>query len=188
MKRKTIWAALALPGLLALSACAEDGTADDATTAEAENEVQSETIAALIADAGNLSNVESLLSDAGMAGVFDGNAAYTILAPTDEAFDALGEDFQGDEARPAMIAVLREHILPGHMALADIRSAIETEGGPVEMETMGDGTLTFSMEGDTISVASTDGGDPVPLTTQMQGANGVVLPVNAVLKEMQPAA
>ena len=182
MKRNTLWAALALPGMLALAACSEG--APEATTVNEEAEVGNQSIAAIIAADDDLSSIEALLSDAGLAGVFDGNAPYTVLAPTNAAFETLGTDFTGDEARAAQVAVLREHIMPGHMALADIQSAIETEGGPVEMETMGDGTLTFSMDGDQLMVASTDGGEPVRLVSQMQGVNGVVIPVDGVLKGM----
>ena len=79
---------------LALQACS--GGADDADRAE----VSSGTLASLVADADELSIVSETLGDAGLAQVFDGAAAYTLFAPQDAAFEALGEaTFAARQAR-----------------------------------------------------------------------------------------
>ena len=96
---------------LALQACS--GGADDADRAE----VSSGTLASLVADADELSIVSETLGDAGLAQVFDGAAAYTLFAPQDAAFKALGEAgeaLQTAEQRPAMFCQLR--LDPRHRA------------------------------------------------------------------------
>ena len=81
--RATTLAALAAT-TLALAACSgEDATGEAA-------EVSNETLAALVSDADGLSVVSETLGDAGLAQVFDGAAVYTLFAPQDAAFEALG--------------------------------------------------------------------------------------------------
>ncbi|WP_340587121.1 fasciclin domain-containing protein [Erythrobacter alti] len=174
--------ALASSALLTLAACGD-------TTGDAESGANGApgtlSLAALIAENDELSTVETLVEEAGLAQAFDGIAAYTVLAPSDDALAALGEDFSGDEARPALIAVLRGHILPGYLTSEDITTAIESNGGPVEMQTMGSGTLTFAMEDDVLKVSSDDGATSAAITEEMLGANGVILPIDAVLKQVE---
>src|SRR5687768_12804028 len=128
------WAPLAAAGAILLTAgCNGDAADGDAEAAE----VSSETLAELIADKDDLSVVSGTLSDAGLAQAFDGVAAYTILTPTDEAFDKLGDlgkTLRTPEQRPAMVAILRDHIVPGYLTPDDIGKAIELEeDGTVEM-------------------------------------------------------
>lgn len=172
---------------LSLSACTAEPAEEEEELSE---DVSSSTLSALIADADGLDGVSDLLRDVGMAEMFDGTAPYTVFAPTDVALEALGEDFSGEEARPALLAILREHIVPGYLTAEDIAAAIDANGGPVEMRTMGESTLTFSSDGDEIRVASTGDDNPagVTLDTSMQGINGVVFPVDTVLKDLSPEA
>ena len=81
--------AVALGGALLLAACSgQQGEGDAAGNAAAPS---SETLAAMVAQADDLSTVSATLEDAGLAQVFDGVAAYTLLAPKDSAFASLGE-------------------------------------------------------------------------------------------------
>ena len=170
---------LCAAALITLSGCGDTGN-----DAHAPGTPGTESIAALIAESDDLTTVETLMEEAGLAQTFDGMASYTVLAPTDAALATLGEEFAGEEARPALIAILREHVLPGYLTTQDIAEAIEANGGPVEMRTMGAGTLTFAMEGDIVTVSSADGASSAALSNEMLGANGVVLPVGTVLKDM----
>jgi uncharacterized surface protein with fasciclin (FAS1) repeats len=101
------------------------------------------------------------LGDAGLAAVFDSAAAYTIFTPRDAAFDALGEpgkELREPEQRPALIAILRDHIVPGYLTPEDISNAIDVaDDKKVRMRTMGGHTLTFTSEGDEITVTNEDG-------------------------------
>lgn len=174
--------AFASASLLGLSACNNTDTTE--ASGFTSGDPGTESIAALIAENDELSAVEALMEDAGLARAFDGMAAYTVFAPSDDALAALGENFAGDEARPALVAVFREHIVPGYLTGQDFIAAIESSGGPVEMQTMGEGTLTFSMEGETLTVSNGDSSASAVITNEMLGANGVVFPVDAVLKNV----
>ncbi|MDE1466987.1 fasciclin domain-containing protein [Aurantiacibacter sp. D1-12] len=178
-RNRSVLAALASISLLAMSACSEDFE-----TMEANKEPGSDSIAAMIAGNDDLSSVEAVLETAGLVGAFDAAPYYTVFAPTDNAMEALGDDFEGEEGRAALAAILREHVVPGYLTREDIANAIEANGGSVEMATMGNGTLTFSMDGDALRVAGTNGEDGAVIESEMLGTNGVVFPVDAVLKDV----
>ncbi len=181
MKNTLAFVALAA-GLMTLSACNSDAD----VAGEGEADVGTETLAALLEDADDLSVVSEILGNAGLQGVFDGNAPYTILAPTDAAFSALDIPLDGEEARAARVAIVREHIVPGFLSRADIEAAIGRSGGSVEMQTMGSNTLTFSSDGDQLVVASSDGTQGMVTGDVMSGANGSIIPIDTVLKSMEP--
>ena len=187
-------AALAAAGaVLLLAACGSDGDGDGDGSGTEASEVSGETLAELIADQDDLSVVSGTLSDAGLAQAFDGVAAYTILTPTDETFEKLGEQgrtLRAPEQRPAMVAILRDHIVPGYLTPDDIAKAIELEeDGAVEMRTMGNHTVTFTGEGDTITVTSEDGSSAkFAAGDTLRASNGVAIPVDGLLKQVATAA
>ena len=178
MTKRTLLTALAAGGMLALTACGSDSAED----ADGGGAISSGTLAALIEDQGELSTTADILGDTGLQNVFDGNAPYTIFAPTDDAFQALEIPLDGEEAQAARVAILREHIVPGFLTRDDIVGAIESGGGSVEMQTMGSNTLTFSEDGDTLLVTSSDGTEARVAGAGMSGANGSVFPIDGVLK------
>lgn len=181
MIHRPILTTLAASTLLALGACnSETGEVDSA----AESEVRIETLAALIADDDDLSTVSDMLGDSGLYGVFDANAPYTFLAPTDAAFAAFDAELEGEEASAARVAIIREHIVPGYLTRDDIVAAIGRSDGSVEMQTMGSSTLSFSGDGDELVITSSDGAQARVAGTVSSGANGSVIPIDSVLKTL----
>ena len=181
-------AAFAALALLAVPACSADETADQAA---AESEPTDDTLAAAISDADGLTVVASALGDSGLAQVFDGAGSYTIFAPNDAAFEALGETgaaLREPGQSAAMAAVLRDHIVPGYLTPADIESAIEAQGGAVKVETMGDHALTFSRADDGIRVTSEDGSAAMLTGNALKARNGVAIALDGVLKKVDAPA
>ena len=182
--RATTLAALAA-STLALAACSGEAAPGEAT------EVSDETLAALVADADGLSVVSDTLGDAGLAQVFDGAAAYTLFAPQDAAFEAMGEageELRTAQQRPAMVAILRDHIVPGYLSPEDIGNAIEqADDGSVEMRTMGGHVLTFTRDGETITVANEDGATARFAGDALRASNGVAVPLDGVLRKVSTA-
>ena len=171
----------AITGALLLSGCSDQGSAGrDAGSGEP----RAETLAALVSRADDLSVVSATLEDAGLAQVFDGTAAYTMLAPRDAAFESLGETgelLRSAEQRPAMVAVLRDHIVPGYLTPDDIAKAIELDSdGKVSMKTMAGHTLTFARTGDTISATGEDGASARFAGDALRASNGVAIPVDGI--------
>ncbi len=143
------------------------------------------TLAAVLGEEEELSTLQTAFGDAELSGVLDGPASYTLLAPRNSAFAALGDTgdrLLQDEQRPLLVGILRDHLLPGHLTPKAIAQAIAARGGPVTMTTLGGGTVRFSRRGDRIVAASSEGGPEAALVgTAVAANNGVLLPVDAVL-------
>lgn len=185
MKFKSIAAAAALAVLAPLAGC----SGGESTGEGGQEAPVSGTLAATISNESELSTVSDALSEAGLADVFDGPGSYTILAPNDDAFAGLGEDgktLTNEEHRAELVAVLRGHILPGHLTPDSIRKAIATKSGPVTVTTLDDEQVTFSADGDTITVAGADGAKATIDGEALIANNGVVLPVDGFVKRAAP--
>ncbi len=93
------------------------------------------------------------------------------------------------EQRPALIAILRDHIVPGYPTPDDIAKAIAADSDhSVAMRTMGDHTLTFTSDGGTIAVASEDGAKARFAGEALPASNGVAIPLDGVLKQVSAPA
>ena len=182
-RAKALMAGLAL-GALAIAGCTEiedeDGAGDTPVATES-----GATLASAIAGADDLSIVAGVLDDAGLAPVFDGPGSYTILAPRDSAFGALeqrADDLSDEGKRAAMVAILREHIVPGALSLEDIGAAIENSAtGEVSMRTVGDGEVTFTGSGDALQVRGPEGAEALLGTEAITVSNGSAIPIDRVL-------
>jgi uncharacterized surface protein with fasciclin (FAS1) repeats len=174
-------AALAALLLLALPACSNEGATEPSGMEET-----NDTLAAAIADADGMSTVAKALDDSGLSQVFDGAGSYTLFAPNDAAFDALGETgdaLRQPDQRAAMAAVLRDHIVAGYLTPDDIKTAIDAQGGrAVEVETMGDHKLMFSLAGEDIKVTGEDGTSALLTGASVRASNGVAIALDTVLK------
>jgi uncharacterized surface protein with fasciclin (FAS1) repeats len=184
--RRALAAAVAIA--LGLAACSGGDQAGDQA---AETEVSDENLARVIAGNSDLVSASQALGETGLTQVFEGAAAYTFLAPTDEAFDKLGAasaDLRSPEQRPAMAAILRDHIVPGYLTPDDIRNAIElADDQSVKMKTMGGHTMTFAADGDAITVTAEDGATARFTGDALRASNGVAIPVDGVLKTADEA-
>ena len=175
----------AAAGLLMLSGCAARDEGDKPVAATSEG--ASETVAAVMAESGDHRKLAAALTDTQLAPVLDGKGDYTLLAPSDAAFDALGDKgtkLGEQDQRPLMIAVLRGHILPGQVTPKSIEAAIARKRGPVEMRTMAGNTVTFAKAGDGFTVSN--GAQTATLAQASTAAsNGAVLSIDKVLMPAQ---
>ncbi len=171
---------------LALAACSGDAQ-DDGSGAPA---TSNQTLATVFANSDRFDTTADALSDTGLAGVFDGPGTYTVLAPDDEAFAALGapgEQLMVPEQRAVLVAMLRNHIIPGQLDAASVRDAIARKQGPVEMRTLGDGKVSFALDGEALVVTGHGNRATIDPDGQVIASNGTVLPIDAVLAR-PPAA
>lgn len=174
-------ASLAALALLALPACSKEEGNETLAAEPGE-----ETLAEAISDADGLNTVASALGDTGLAEVFEGTGSYTLFAPNDAAFEALGEvgaALREPGQRAALAAVLRDHIVPGYLTPDDIETALESQRGSVVVETMGDQALTFSRADGGIRVTGENGASAMLAGDAVRAGNGVAIPLDGVLKD-----
>lgn len=168
-----------------LPACSQQDAGDSPRAATSDASLG--TVAATIAGLADHRQLATALTDTQLAPVFDGKVDYTLLAPSDAAFDALGD--KGDalsrkDQRPLMIAVLRGHVLPGQVTPQAIEKAIDRKDGPVEMRTMAGGTVRFAKTDEGLTVSN--GSETATIASAAKTAsNGAVLPIDKVLLPAQ---
>lgn len=178
--------ALAPLCVIALAGCGDGaGKADGTRPATPSNR----TITATLQGDGDFGTLERVLENAALGEVLAGKGPYTVFAPSDAAFTASAGDL-GDEAMKAQgAAMLRAHIVPGALTRADILAAIARDGsGEVQMRTMANSLLTFSMEGETVIVTGDNGARARLTGDETLASNGVVQPVDALLVRAAAAA
>ena len=147
--------------------------------------VGNETLAAAMAGNEKVSGMSKAMQETGLAQVFDGSASYTVLAPSNDALAAMEQQqaLTDEEDRALLAAVLREHVLPGALTPDDIENAIEVQDGAVSMQTMGDGIMRFAKDGERLTVTDQDGRTAIVTGTPILASNGVVIPIDGVLKQ-----
>lgn len=183
----TISKPLALAGAMAVlalvPACSYDPQTDEAS-ADAGAETVTGTLATALSDIDGMDRLNDAVGQAQLNSVFDGQGAYTLLGPTDAAFDRLGDRADAlmtDEQRPVLVGLLREHILPGHLTPENIRAAIDSNGGEVTMTTLGGGDVVFANDGGELTVSNGNGSTARLVGSATAATNGVLIPLDAVL-------
>lgn len=176
---------LAAAALLALSACSKPAASNDpASTAATKSD---KSLTEVIGGDSQFKTLAAGLKSTGLDGVFSGKGDYTLLAPTETAFTALGDKAAGltaPDQQAMLAAVLRGHVLPGMLTTGDIAKAIDANGGKaVSMRTMGTGTVNFARNGPDLTVTADDGSSAKLSGAGMSASNGAVLPIDAVLKK-----
>jgi len=146
------------------------------------------TLDAAIGKSAQFSALAEIIRQTGLAGVLGGKASYTVFAPTNAAFDKLGEPgraLRQPEQRAALAALLREHIVPGMLTLGDLNQALERSSGkPLKLRSMGKGTLTVSREDGKIMVSGADGAKAALTNDSATARNGSALGIDGVLRKV----
>lgn len=177
MRAQTILVAAAL----GLAGCSETGD-EKQPLLDAQTEGRG-TVAASLSGTSELRTFAAAMASTQLFPVLDGKGDYTVLAPSDAAFEALGEKGKvmlSKEQQPIAIAILRGHILPGQVTAQAIEKAIARKQGPVSMATMAGGTVTFAKRngGLTVSNGAATASVSESVTT---ASNGAILQIDKVL-------
>lgn len=183
MTLKKYTGCVGLAALLALGACGEKAGNDAAPTTEAAKDAAGK--ATIATGLGDATKFTAAAKAAGLDGTLAGPGPYTVLVPSDAAFDKLPagalDTLMKPEARTELTGVLTYHILPGAILAADIGKAIDAGNGKALLATMAGGTLTATKEGDAIVIADGAGTKARITGGDEKKSNGVIHRVDAVL-------
>ena len=124
--------------------------------------------------AGNFTTLVAAVEAAGLVETLQGEGPFTVFAPTDDAFaalpagtiDALLADPTGD-----LTNILLYHVVAGKVMAADVAAM---NGQTVE--TVGGGTLTITVDGDTVMI-----NNATVTTVDIETSNGVIHVIDTVL-------
>ena len=109
---------------------------------------------------------------------------YTVLAPTNAAFDAIPKEKMNPFLRPENKAnfgkLVKNHIVKGSFTSFDLIQNMKGSG-KVELETVGGAKLTATREGTDIIITDANGKKAKIGTKDITGGNGIVHALDVVL-------
>ena len=158
----------------AAPAALEIGASQDVTTTEALTDAvpagPMDIVDTAVA-AGSFKTLASALTEKGLVEALKGDGPFTVFAPTDAAFQALPlkERIALYRGADTLEQTLLYHVVAGTVMAADI-----TDG--MTVETLQGGTLTFGVEGGSVTV------NGVPVSkADVEATNGVIHVIDSVL-------
>ena len=127
----------------------------------------------VVASDSQFSTLAGLLADADLTGTLSGDGPFTVFAPTNEAFEALGADGTGALVRdPELLATVLLH----HVAAGTLRSDDLVDG---ELEMLDGSSIVIDLSS---GVSVTSGESTATITEpDLEGSNGVVHAIDQVL-------
>lgn len=157
MIHKTLLAMAGAAALL-LSGCATPSTPPPAD------------VVAATAQRPELSTLNKLIAEAGLANTLKGPGPYTVFAPSDEAFKAVPAKTLAELSanKELLRSVLTYHVVPGRLASADVKN----EG----VKTVQGANLGLSKSGSFVTVE-----DAMVVQGDVPATNGVVHVIDRVL-------
>ncbi len=181
MRSSRLAALAALPVLAFAAACGDDdeenagAAATPAATATPDAAAQEagQDIVALAQATPELSTLVDAVTAADLGGTLQEDGPYTVFAPTNDAFAAVGQDTLDQLLAPAgkeqLTSVLTYHVVPGETVAADL------EDGQ-RLETVQGEELRVRIRGDEVTVGGATVTQP-----DVDAANGVVHVIDGVL-------
>lgn len=122
---------------------------------------------------------------AGLVDTLKGAGPFTVFAPVNAAFDKLPagtvDTLLKPENKSKLTGILTYHVVPGKQDAAAIAKAIETGNGKAAFKTVAGGTLTASMEGNSVILTDEKGGKSKVTIADVMQSNGVIHVVDTVL-------
>lgn len=167
---------------LPLAACDRAAQTNEATSEEARDAAGGETIAQGLKDDSRFADAAK---SAGLDRTLAGPGPYTVMVPSNAAFDKLPagtlDTLMKPESRAELTKVLTFHILPGTILAEDIGKAIDKGGGKTSLPTMDGGTITAAREGDRIVLTDQSGDKATVNQADDKRSNGVIHRIDTVL-------
>jgi uncharacterized surface protein with fasciclin (FAS1) repeats len=178
MKRHLALAAIVPVLALGAAACGSDEESTGGAAATTEQRAPSPQqnagdLVALAQDTSDLSTLVTAVSTAKLVKTLQGEGPFTVFAPTNEAFEKLGDEqvqsLLEPENRDQLTKILTYHVVPGKLTAADLRDG-------QKLETVAGETLPVKVEGGMVTV-----GDATVVQPDVEASNGVVHVIDSVL-------
>lgn len=122
---------------------------------------------------------------AGLVDTLEGAGPFTVLAPTNAAFDKLPpgtvDNLVKPENKETLTQILTYHVIPGRLSASDIRKQIKAGGGTASFKTVNGETLTAMMDGHWIAFKDEKGNVAHVTTSDVYQSNGVIDVIDGVL-------
>lgn len=122
---------------------------------------------------------------AGLVETLQGKGPFTVLAPTDAAFNKLPqgtvENLIKPENKKMLTKILTYHVLPGKYNAKQIWAAVKAGNGSAMMKTVEGESVTFWTKGNDLYVRDAKGMDAKVTIADVNQSNGVIHVIDTVL-------
>ena len=188
MKKKTIIliiiAVLVIAGGVAaywffvLNSSSSDDKTQQTTQSEASKPASDKDVATLIADTSNLSSFNDALKSANLTATLTGVGPYTVLAPSNSAFNALPSGTLDRLLKPENAQSLTS-IMNYHIAAGSLLSSQLTNGQKVK--TANGQEVIVSIDGTNVYFIDAKGNKALVTKSDIKAKNGVIHIIDVVL-------
>jgi uncharacterized surface protein with fasciclin (FAS1) repeats len=135
--------------------------------------------------AGNLKTLVAAVGAAGLVDTLKGPGPFTVFAPDDDAFKKLPEGTVETLIKPAnkakLAGILTYHVVSGKLDSAAIGKMIQDGDGKATLKTVAGGTLTATMDGESVILTDAIGGKSKVSQADVYQSNGVAHVIDTVL-------
>lgn len=176
LKRTFLLAGCLLALAIGVSACGDDGeetTGGAATEQQGMTEPAGENIVEVAQETPDLSTLVKALTAAELVETLEEPGPYTVFAPTNAAFKALGSETLNSLLKPAnkdqLTEILTYHVVPGELTSSELSNG-------QKLKTVQGDSLTVRLSGGNVTV---NGAKVV--TADVEASNGVVHVIDEVL-------
>lgn len=124
---------------------------------------------------GRFTTLVDLIGQAGLAETLQGEGPFTVFAPTDEAFEALGEEALADLTAEEIADILTAHVVADQIMAEAITGA---EMLPLEVQTLNEAVmLEVNVEDGSVVI----NGMATVIEADIEAGNGVIHVIDTVL-------
>jgi len=125
------------------------------------------------------------ITAAGLVDTLQGDGPFTVLAPTNAAFDALPDGAVDNLLKPENIeslkTVLTCHVVAANAMAADVIKMVADGGGTAEVGTAGGCTLMAKYDDDKVTFTDENGNAATVTIADVPQKNGVIHVIDTVL-------
>lgn len=127
----------------------------------------------------------SAVQAAGLAETLSGEGPFTVFAPTNEAFGLLApgtmDTLLKPESKPTLERILKYHVVPGKLTLADLIKQSKDAGGTATLTTVEGSTLSVAEESGAVKLTDANGNIAYISQPDVAQSNGIVHVINGVV-------
>ncbi|MEH6407017.1 MAG: fasciclin domain-containing protein [Leeuwenhoekiella sp.] len=146
---------------------------------------ESSSIAAKAVASESLTTLVTALKAAGLDSLLTKEGSYTVLAPSNNAFEKLPEgtveNLLKPENKDQLKAVLQYHVIPGKITSDRLATAIKGNGGKYTFKNSEGDDLTAMMDGDQIVIKDGRGKKAHIVQGNIEASNGIVYIIDEVI-------
>lgn len=156
-------------------------------TGQTANQTANMTVAGYIAQDQNLTRLAEALNVTGLYATLDSGGPYTVFAPNNDAFNALGNETVNQLFNETgnLTTLLQYHVVDGNYTTADLMKMTENQTGGQTGSQTGNSTTLMTLSGESLNVTVSGGNVMVENATitmkDINTTNGVVHVIDKVL-------